>query len=70
MLLCDVCPGNKYRLKTGNVSLRGPPQGYDSVLGEPGGTLNYDELVVYNPDAVIPRYILVYQKDGVMKIAK
>ena len=71
MLLCDVCPGNKYRLQlqTGNVSLRGPPQGYDSVLGNLGETLEYDELVVYNPDAVMPRYILVYQKGGTGKIA-
>jgi hypothetical protein len=24
-----------------------PPAGYDSVLGEPGGELNYDEAIVY-----------------------
>ena len=70
MLLCDVCPGKKYPLKTDNVELKGPPHGYDCVYGQVGGSLNYAEIVFYNPDAVLPRYIIVYQKDGVHKIAK
>ena len=70
MLLCDVCPGRKYFLQTDNVQLQGPPQGYDSVYGQVGGSLNYPEIVVYNPDAIVPRYIIMYQKDGVGKIAK
>ena len=48
--------------------LKGPPQGYDCVFGKVGSSLNYAEIVVYNPDAVLPRYIIVYQKDGVNKI--
>ena len=32
-----------------------------------GGSLNYAEIVIYNPDAVVPRYIIVYQKDGAHK---
>ena len=70
MLLCDVCPGRKYYLQTDNVQLAGPPLGYDSVFGQVGGSLNYAEIVVYNPDAVVPRYIIVYRKDGEHKIAK
>ena len=70
MLLCAVCPGRKYILRTDNVNLKGPPQGYDCVYGQEGSSLNYAEIVVYNPDAVVPRYIIVYQKDGVNKIAK
>ena len=69
MLLCNVCPGKKYPLKTNNVDLKGPPPGYDCVYGQVGGRLNYPEIVVYNPDAVVARYIIVYQKDGVAKRA-
>ena len=70
MILCDVCPGNKYKLKTYNECLKRPPSGYDSVYREPEVKLKYDEIVVYNPDAVLPRYIQVYQKDGIYRIAK
>ena len=69
MLLCDVCPGRKYNLRSNNKNLRKPPSGYDSVFGETGGHLNYAEIVVYNPDAVVPRFIIVYQKNGAHKIA-
>ena len=69
MLLCAVCPGRKYYLQTDNVHLKGPPSGYDCVYGQEGSSLNYAEIVVYNPDAVLPRYIIVYKKDGVHKIA-
>ena len=65
MLLCDVCPGRKYQLTTNSQQLTGPPQGFDSVYGQVGGKLNYPEIVLYNPDAVMPRYIIVYRKDGV-----
>ena len=67
MLLCDVCPGNKYPLETNGEHLNGPPPGYDSVYGQVtnGSKLNYPEIVVYEPDAVIPRFIILYQKDGV-----
>lgn len=32
------------------------------VIGEPslGGSLNYDELVVYNNDAARPGYLVMY----------
>ena len=69
MLLCDVCPGNKYYLQSDNEKLTGPPPGYNSVFGQVGGSLNYPEIVVYNPDAVMPRYVIVYQKNGTHKIA-
>jgi len=65
MLLCDVCPGRKYQLERNSQQLQGPPPGYDSVYGQVGCKLNYPEIVVYNPDAVMPRYIIVYRKNGV-----
>ena len=64
MLLCDVCPGRKYRLETNSQHLRGPPPGYDSVYGQVGSKLNYPEIVVYKPQAVMPRFIIIYRKDG------
>ena len=70
MLLCDVCPGNKYFLQRNNETLRGPPQGFDCVYGSVGANLNYEEIALYNPDAILPRYIIVYQKDGVKKIVR
>ena len=60
MLLCDVCPGVKHKLETNDESLRGLPKWYDSVLRVSGGRV--PELMVYRPDAVMPRYIVVYQK--------
>ena len=60
MILCEVHPGRKYHLQTNRQQLNGPPPGYDSVYGQVGEDLNYPELVVYDPDAVMPRYIIVY----------
>ena len=54
ILLCDVLPGRKYVVQTDRQHLQGPPTGYDSVYGNVGKDLNYPELVVYNPDAVLP----------------
>ena len=72
MLLCDVCPGKKYPMTHNNEKLQGPPPGYDSIHGQGGpcSILNYDEVVVYNPDCVLPRYVIVYQLNGTRKIAQ
>ena len=70
MLLCDVVPGNKYVLTKTNENLPGPPQGYDSVHGQAGHSLNYDELVLHHEESILPKYVIMYQKDGVRKIAK
>ena len=73
MLLCEVAPGNKYFLQKNDTGLEGPPEGFDSVYGKSAAgsasVLNYDEIVIYNPDSVLPRYIIMYQKDGTHKIA-
>ena len=70
MLLFDVCPGNKYQLRSDDEKLTAPPAGHNSVHGKAGGSLNYDELVLYNPDGALPKYIIVYTRDGEGKIAK
>jgi len=63
MLLCDVYPGKKFPLQKNSPKLTQPPPGYDSVYGQVGSDLNYPEIVLYDSDAVLPRYIIIYQKD-------
>ncbi|KAH9967415.1 hypothetical protein BC827DRAFT_1173986 [Russula dissimulans] len=60
MLLNDVVMGKAIKLTWTDTSLTEPPQGYDSVIGEPGGDLNYDEAVVYNEDAICPSFLIIY----------
>ena len=64
MFLCDVCPGKKYELRNTDQKLRRPPPGYNSIFGQVGQDLNFPEIVLHNPDAILPRYIIIYQKDG------
>ena len=62
MLLCKVASGKEYRTKV-NMDKPGqqvPPHGYDSVHGEAGGALNYDELVVYEEGAILPYAVVEY----------
>ena len=72
LLLCDVCPGRKYILEKNNPYLVGPPSDYDSIYGKAAvrGDLNYDEIVLSDADAILPKYIIVYKKDGEDPIAK
>ncbi|KIO27726.1 hypothetical protein M407DRAFT_39829, partial [Tulasnella calospora MUT 4182] len=42
------------------ASLTRPPSGYNSVQGEVGQSLNYDEQVLYHDDAIRPAYVVVY----------
>jgi hypothetical protein len=65
MFVCKVAAGKPFITKKGDISefahLGGiPPTGYDSVVGEPGKDLNYDELVVYQNCAAIPCYLIIY----------
>ena len=69
MLLVDILPGKKHVIHTTDQQLTGPPDGFHSVFGKAGQSLNYPEIVVYNPDCVMPRYIVVYVLNGVHKIA-
>ncbi len=69
-LLCLVSCGAKYELRQDNTTLTGPPEQYHSVHGVAGGSLNYDEIVVFDVAAVLPQFIIVYELGGVEKIAK
>ncbi|CCL98307.1 uncharacterized protein FIBRA_00301 [Fibroporia radiculosa] len=62
MLLNDVVVGNGKKMFNDDLSLTQPPSGFDSVLGEPGGgSLNYDETVVYRNDAIRPMFLIIYR---------
>ncbi|KAJ3979262.1 hypothetical protein F5890DRAFT_1589450 [Lentinula detonsa] len=61
ILLNKVVVGKGCKLTQDNVALTSPPQGYDSVLAEKGGSLNYDELVVYTNDAIRPSFLVMYE---------
>jgi hypothetical protein len=60
MLLSRVVVGRGYKMTADNTTLTKPPAGFDSILGEVGASLNYDELVVYNNDAIRPSYLVMY----------
>jgi len=60
MLLNKVVVGSTIKLTKSNSDLRAPPGDHDSVIGEPGGSLNYDELIVYDDRAIIPAYLILY----------
>lgn len=61
MFVCSVAAGKAFRTTDGQLFLtnRAPP-GYDSVVGEVGDNLNYDELVVYSEAAVLPEFLVIY----------
>ncbi|KAF8896052.1 hypothetical protein BD779DRAFT_1667918 [Infundibulicybe gibba] len=61
MLLNKVIVGRGCKLLHDNTTLTTPPPGYDSVLAERGGSLNYDELVVYVNDAIRPSFLVMYE---------
>ena len=72
MLVCKVALGKSYVLTESQSNLTAAPHGFDSVYGKnsPQGALNYDEVVVYCSEAILPTYIIVYKRDGIGKIAK
>ena len=68
MLVCDIAPGNKHMLELVADHLTSPPEGYHSVYGRRAqgpqhiNLLNYDELVIYNRNAICPRYVIIYKE--------
>ena len=62
LLMCDILPGKIFKVyEDSEEPINECPPGYDSVLGVLGSTTSYPELVVYNPHAVLPRYIIIYK---------
>ncbi|CAG8658708.1 6602_t:CDS:2 [Ambispora leptoticha] len=63
MLLNKVVVGKGFPQIVDDTNLVRPPNGYDSILGEPSstGNLNYDEVVVYDEAACLPQYLIIYR---------
>lgn len=63
-LLCFVACGNKYILHHNDRDLISPPLNYHSVYGQASttGPLNFDEVVLYTPDAILPTYVILYHE--------
>ncbi|KAF8896054.1 hypothetical protein BD779DRAFT_559143 [Infundibulicybe gibba] len=60
MLVNRVVLGKAHKRRHNATHLSEPPRGHHSVVGVPGGDLNYRETVVYNNDAIRPAYLIVY----------
>lgn len=61
MFLCTVAVGKPFRTQEGTLPAEScPPVGFDSVMGERGNALNYEEVVVYDQTRAIPSYLIVY----------
>lgn len=67
MLLNRVVVDHAAKLSSNQRDLTEPPAGHDSVIGEPGGILNYDELIVYTNEAIRPAYLIVYRNDPTLR---
>jgi 3-mercaptopyruvate sulfurtransferase SseA len=55
-----VVAGRVYKTTEKNPTLVRPPEQFDSVVGEVGPNLNYDEIVLYNKRAILPVYVVIY----------
>ncbi|KAG8896611.1 hypothetical protein FRB99_008800 [Tulasnella sp. 403] len=60
MFLNRVVVGQGKILTSADSSLTEAPTGFHSVIANPGSGLNYDELIVYNNDAIRPSWLLLY----------
>ena len=70
MLLCAVAKGKEHIVTGDLTTLSQPPAGFNSVMGVPGGSLNFPEVVIYDGSAALPRYVIIYTKDSTAKIAR
>ncbi|EGC36139.1 hypothetical protein DICPUDRAFT_151442 [Dictyostelium purpureum] len=61
MFVCDVLIGTGERLSNRKTGFTEPSFGYDSVLGEIGTKLGFDELIIYSVDQVVPAYLIIYE---------
>ena len=64
MLVCDVVLGKKLTVKDGDdesIHSKLYSGGFDSIVVEPND-YNTEEVVIFSSPAVLPRYIIVYEK--------
>jgi hypothetical protein len=63
LFVAKVAAGAAYKTDEASLDVSRPPEGYDSVVGEVGANLNYDELVVYQEAAALPEFLIVVSFD-------
>ena len=63
LFVCRVAAGHAFCTQEAEHNFTRPPEGCDSVVGEVGPHLNYDELVVYAEAAALPEFLLVISFD-------
>lgn len=63
LFLARVAAGKAHCTHERELDITRPPDGYDSVVGEVGPHLNFDELVVYNEAAALPEFLIVISLD-------
>ncbi|KAG6335684.1 hypothetical protein ID866_3418 [Astraeus odoratus] len=62
-MVSRVVIGRPYKRYYNAPGFTSPPDGYDSVAGEIGWALNYEETVTYHNDTIRPAYLVVYGKE-------
>jgi len=60
LMLATVIVGKGLKCTTDRRSYTTAPRGYDSVLSETGTSLAFDEVVVYDNDAMRPVWLVIY----------
>ncbi|CAM9158575.1 unnamed protein product [Ectocarpus sp. 13 AM-2016] len=61
MFVANVAGGKAFNTKNPYLpQSECPPPGYQSVVGEMGQGLNFDEVVVYKEQAALPTHLIVY----------
>ena len=73
LLYCQVALGNPCFATQSDNTMTSPPLGYNSVYVQVGTEYNWNwnEVAIYGVlEAILPRYIIVYQKDGIGKLRK
>jgi len=61
LLLNKVVVGRGHKVTQSDSTTTGPPPGFDSIIADAGGDLNYDELVIYDNKAIKPSYLVMYE---------
>ncbi|CAL1717215.1 unnamed protein product [Somion occarium] len=59
ILVSKVLLGKSFKTHRAMPQLRGPPQGYDSIIGLPGRDLKCEEIVISSLDCIRPAFIIV-----------
>lgn len=65
MLICKLAQGRVQKLMKDDEQRTAPDPGYDSVVGESaahGGVLNYPEAVVYDTNACLASYAILFRE--------